>query len=91
MICAAILGAGIGVQHLEAYRALSDRFQVSLIVDRDAARARGRRGPRPTRAGGARPAPRSESWSRAPGVTSDRHSCSTAQTALYFRVHYHIR
>ncbi len=40
MICAAILGAGIGVQHLEAYRALSDRFQVSLIVDRDAARAR---------------------------------------------------
>ncbi len=35
----AIIGAGIGAQHLEAYRQLPDRFDVGVICDRDAARA----------------------------------------------------
>ncbi len=39
MITVAILGAGIGAEHLAAYRALPDRFDVSLIVDRDEMRA----------------------------------------------------
>ncbi len=35
----AILGAGIGAQHLAAYRALPDRFRVKTICDLDATRA----------------------------------------------------
>ncbi|MFK7763478.1 MAG: Gfo/Idh/MocA family protein [Roseobacter sp.] len=35
MITVAILGAGIGREHLEAYRALPDFFQVAYIIDRD--------------------------------------------------------
>lgn len=35
----AILGAGIGAQHLEAYRALPERFHVKTLCDIDAARA----------------------------------------------------
>ncbi len=39
MIRVAILGAGIGAQHLDGYRALSDRFTVATICDLDAERA----------------------------------------------------
>jgi len=35
----AIIGAGIGAQHLEGYLALPDRFEVRAICDLDAARA----------------------------------------------------
>lgn len=35
----AIIGAGIGREHLAAYRALPDHFEVALICDRDRARA----------------------------------------------------
>lgn len=35
MINVAILGAGIGREHLAAYRVLSDHFQVTHVVDRD--------------------------------------------------------
>ena len=37
----AIIGAGIGAQHLDALRTLPDLFQVTLICDRDVARAQG--------------------------------------------------
>ena len=37
----AILGAGIGAQHLEGYRALAGRFEVAALCDRDADRASG--------------------------------------------------
>ena len=40
MITVAILGAGIGAQHLEAYRALSHMFEVRMLVDHDTERAR---------------------------------------------------
>ena len=36
----AILGAGIGAQHLAGFRALRDHWEVRLIVDRDVSRAR---------------------------------------------------
>ncbi len=39
MIRVAIIGAGIGAEHLAGYRALPDAWEVALIVDRDAARA----------------------------------------------------
>ena len=39
MIKVAILGAGIGREHLEAYRKLQDQFQVTVIADRDTTRA----------------------------------------------------
>ena len=35
MIRVAILGAGIGAEHLAAYRELPDLFSVNQIVDRD--------------------------------------------------------
>ena len=38
MIHVAILGAGIGAQHLTALRALPETFHVSTVVDQDAAR-----------------------------------------------------
>ncbi len=37
--CVAILGAGIGAEHLAGYLALPDRFTVAAICDRDEARA----------------------------------------------------
>ena len=40
MIGVAILGAGIGAQHLDGYRALPAAWDVRLIVDRDTDRAR---------------------------------------------------
>ena len=40
MIGVAILGAGIGAEHLAAYRGLKDRFEVRLVVDRDLDRAK---------------------------------------------------
>ncbi|SFD88460.1 Gfo/Idh/MocA family protein [Roseivivax sediminis] len=40
MIRAAILGAGIGAQHLAGYRASPDRFEVRYLCDLDTARAR---------------------------------------------------
>ncbi|SDE68651.1 Gfo/Idh/MocA family protein [Limimaricola pyoseonensis] len=40
MIGVAILGAGIGAQHLEGYRALPERFTVRALCDLDTARAR---------------------------------------------------
>ncbi|MEM7464577.1 MAG: Gfo/Idh/MocA family oxidoreductase [Pseudomonadota bacterium] len=40
MIRVAILGVGIGAQHLEGYRDVADRFMVSTICDLDAERAR---------------------------------------------------
>ncbi|WP_299779663.1 Gfo/Idh/MocA family oxidoreductase [uncultured Roseobacter sp.] len=39
MIRVAILGAGIGREHLAAYRALPELFSVDILVDQDAARA----------------------------------------------------
>ena len=39
MINVAVLGAGIGAQHLQAYAALQDRFAVRMLVDRDTDRA----------------------------------------------------
>ena len=39
MIRAAIIGAGIGAEHLSGYRALPDRFQVAILCDLDTARA----------------------------------------------------
>lgn len=39
MIRVAILGAGIGAQHLAGYRALPDRFQPAVLCDLDAERA----------------------------------------------------
>ncbi|WP_299916392.1 Gfo/Idh/MocA family oxidoreductase [uncultured Roseobacter sp.] len=39
MIRVAILGAGIGREHLAAYRRLPDAFQVAMIVDQDRTRA----------------------------------------------------
>jgi predicted dehydrogenase len=39
MIRVAIIGAGIGREHLAAYRALPERFEVRMICDRDLARA----------------------------------------------------
>ena len=39
MIRVAILGAGIGREHLAAYEALPDLFDVAMIIDRDLARA----------------------------------------------------
>ena len=38
MIHVAILGAGIGREHLAAFRALKDRFTVRVVVDQDLAR-----------------------------------------------------
>ncbi|WP_171207885.1 MULTISPECIES: Gfo/Idh/MocA family protein [unclassified Ruegeria] len=38
MINVAILGAGIGTQHLDALERLSDTFRVSAVVDKDTAR-----------------------------------------------------
>ena len=38
MIRVAILGAGIGREHLAALRQLPDQFQVAMVVDQDAAR-----------------------------------------------------
>ncbi|MEM9270374.1 MAG: Gfo/Idh/MocA family oxidoreductase, partial [Pseudomonadota bacterium] len=35
MIRVAILGAGIGQEHLEGYKALPDLFEVAMVVDRD--------------------------------------------------------
>ncbi|MEM6888603.1 MAG: Gfo/Idh/MocA family oxidoreductase [Pseudomonadota bacterium] len=40
MIRVAVLGAGIGEQHLQAYAALPEKFTVRLLVDRDSARAK---------------------------------------------------
>lgn len=40
MIRVAILGAGIGAQHLAAYRELQTVFKVALVVDQDVVRAR---------------------------------------------------
>ena len=39
MIRVAILGAGIGAEHLAAYRRLKDHFTVAMIVDQDMGRA----------------------------------------------------
>lgn len=39
MIRAAIVGAGIGAEHLAGYRALPDRFRVAVMCDLDTARA----------------------------------------------------
>ncbi|THH35924.1 Gfo/Idh/MocA family oxidoreductase [Aliishimia ponticola] len=39
MIGVAILGAGIGAQHLAGFRALPGQWDVRMVVDRDAARA----------------------------------------------------
>lgn len=39
MITVAILGAGIGREHLEAYRALPDFFQIAYVIDRDLEKA----------------------------------------------------
>lgn len=39
MIRTAIIGAGIGAEHLSGYRALPDRFQVAILCDLDTARA----------------------------------------------------
>ncbi len=39
MIRVAVLGAGIGAQHLEAYRALPEHFEVAWVIDKDDARA----------------------------------------------------
>jgi len=39
MIRVAILGAGIGAEHLAGYRALPDLFEVAVICDLDAVRA----------------------------------------------------
>ena len=39
MIRTAILGAGIGAQHLAAFRTLPDLFDIALIVDADTSRA----------------------------------------------------
>ncbi|MDJ0640709.1 MAG: Gfo/Idh/MocA family oxidoreductase, partial [Paracoccaceae bacterium] len=36
----AIIGAGIGAQHLQGYLALPDRFRVTTVCDLDEARAR---------------------------------------------------
>lgn len=41
MIRVAILGAGIGREHLEAYRSLPDKFDVTLMVDQDLSRIDG--------------------------------------------------
>ncbi|WP_298841549.1 Gfo/Idh/MocA family oxidoreductase [uncultured Roseobacter sp.] len=43
MIRVAILGAGIGSQHLAAYRTLPEKFIVEMLVDQDEARAEGLR------------------------------------------------
>ncbi len=40
MIRVAILGAGIGAEHLTGYRALPETFEVAVLCDRDAERAR---------------------------------------------------
>ena len=40
MIRVALLGAGIGREHLEAYRAIPHLFDVKMIIDRDIDRAR---------------------------------------------------
>ncbi|MGG2473847.1 Gfo/Idh/MocA family protein, partial [Rhizobium sp. BR5] len=40
MIGVAIIGAGIGAQHLSGYRALPERFVVKAICDLDLERAR---------------------------------------------------
>lgn len=47
MINVAILGAGIGSQHLAGYRALPDIFRVAAMCDLDAARARDATGGHP--------------------------------------------
>lgn len=39
MIRVAIVGAGIGAEHLAAYRVLADRYQVAVMCDLDTARA----------------------------------------------------
>lgn len=39
MIRVAIIGAGIGAEHLAGYRSLPDRYTVTLLCDRDLARA----------------------------------------------------
>ncbi|MEP2640876.1 Gfo/Idh/MocA family oxidoreductase [Roseobacter sp.] len=44
MIRVAILGAGIGAEHLAAYRTLPDHFTVAAVVDQDRARADAIRG-----------------------------------------------
>lgn len=44
MIRAAILGAGIGAEHLVGYAALQDQFEVCVICDLDLDRARGMAG-----------------------------------------------
>ena len=39
MLTVAILGAGIGAQHLEGYRALPDRYRVAMVCDLDMEKA----------------------------------------------------
>jgi len=39
MIGVAIIGAGIGREHLAGYRALADRYAVRWLIDLDTARA----------------------------------------------------
>lgn len=41
MINVAIIGAGIGREHLDGYRRLTDRFRVKTLCDLDTARAKG--------------------------------------------------
>ncbi len=48
MIRVAIIGAGIGAEHLQGYRALPDRFQVVALCDLDMARASAAAGDDPT-------------------------------------------
>lgn len=50
MIRVAIIGAGIGAQHLEGYRALPQIWEVALIVDLDLERAKGIAGDLPVSA-----------------------------------------
>ena len=45
MIRVAIIGAGIGGEHLEAYRALPDQYQVAMIIDLNTERAENLRRP----------------------------------------------
>lgn len=49
MIRVAILGAGIGREHLDGYRALPARYEVAALVDLDTARARAVVGEAPIR------------------------------------------
>ena len=49
MIGVAIIGAGIGREHLDGYRALPDRYKVHAVVDLDTARAQAAVGEDPIR------------------------------------------